>query len=278
MMKKLITVLIFFTFLFNGSLLQAKIVKVKGEAEVRIAGITPEEGWIIAKRRARANAVEKACGIKIVSSTVVKEGSLIGEYLAAFSKGFIIKEKIVEQKTDWIKNTIPPIPVYKIVIEAEVAIPENRNLRLFKAELNKYSFIDGEEAQIIITPLNNAYIGIFNITAEDKIVMLYPNPYMPYEMITPGKKYIFPDPDTFVRLKIKTIKNHKKDTEAFFIIGLPGDKKYRNVFDVFKNKKFYQFTEFFKLLFETVDINVITQEFLPYVVFSKARKAHELSH
>jgi len=34
MMKKLITVLIFFTFLFNGSLLQAKIVKVKGEAVV----------------------------------------------------------------------------------------------------------------------------------------------------------------------------------------------------------------------------------------------------
>ena len=53
-MKKLITILIFFVFLFNGSLLQAKRIKVRGEAEVRIAGITPEEGWIIAKRRARA--------------------------------------------------------------------------------------------------------------------------------------------------------------------------------------------------------------------------------
>ncbi len=276
-MKRVITAVALFVFLFNGSLLEAKrIIEVKGEAEVRITGITPEEGWLIAKRRARADAIEKASGIRMLGSTVVKSGKLVGEYLAMLSKGIIIHENIIEQKPGWIKGTTPPIPVYKIVIKAKVAIPEKRNkIRLFKAKLNKGSFLDGEKAQITITAINNAYIGIFNITAKDEVMMLYPNPYMDYKMITPNKKYIFPDPDAPVWLKISVIKGHKKETEAFFIIGLPGKELYRNVFSLFEGKKTYQLAEFFKLLYEIVDIDVVTERFLPYSVKAKKKKKRE---
>ena len=66
--------------------------------------------------------------------------------------------------------------------------------------------------------MDNVYISIFNISADDKVKMLYPNPYMPYKIITPNKKYVFPDPDSGVRLQIMVTKGHKEDTEAFFII------------------------------------------------------------
>ncbi len=100
-------------------------------------------------------------------------------------------------------------------------------------------------------------------------MMLYPNPYIPYKMITPCKKYVFPDPDSDIYFKITIIKGHKKDTEAFFIVGLPGRKEYRNVFDIFKSKETYKLTEFFKLLYEKVDIDIVTDRFLPYSVETK---------
>jgi len=270
--RMLITLLLFFMFMLNGTLLEAKrILEVEGRAEVRITGITPEEGWRIAKRRARADAIEKASGIRLLGSTVVKNGKLIADYIKTLSRGLIIGEKIIKQEGDWIKETKPWIPVYKIAIKAKVAIPENkRKIRLFTSELNKFSFLDGEKAQITIFALDNVYISIFNISADDKVKMLYPNPYMPYKIITPNKKYVFPDPDSGVRLQIMVTKGHKEDTEAFFIIGLPAEKQYRNVFSIFKNKKTYGLSEFFKLLCKTVDIDAITDEFLPYSV--KARK------
>ncbi len=272
--KKLITILLFFAFFLNGSLLQAKrIVEIKGKAEVRIVGITPEEAWRIAIRRARANAIEKAYGIQIVGSTVVKNGNLVGEYIKTLMKGLIIHESIIEQEKGWIEGITPPIPFYKVIINAKVVVPEHkRKIRLFTAELNKDSFLAGEKAQITISASSNVYIGIFNITAEDKVIMLYPNPHIPYKMITPGKKYVFPDPDSDVYLKITIIKGHKKDTEAFFIVGLPGKKEYRNVFDIFKTKETYKLTEFFKLFHEAIDIDIVTDRFLPYSIEARKRK------
>ena len=253
----LLTSLLISSLLFTNSTSAGIVKKVRGYGETAIVGITPEQGWRLAIMRARANAIEKACGIHVFSSTLVKNAKLIGEYIQTLSRGFIIKEKVIKCKP-YFDDSNPPIPHYKVTIEAEVSVPIKQSKKLlFDAKLNKNFFLDGEKAKLTISAYDNIYPAVFNITANDKVIMLYPNRslHLPLRKIKAGKHFIFPPP--CFDLKITVIKGHKEDTEAFFIVAIPAKKEYQSVFERFVTNGEMEFVDFFS---KYADISDVAQE------------------
>lgn len=113
----LIPVFLLLVILFSASQLEAKIIKdVTGEGEAAVVGMTAEQCRSMALRRARADAVEKAAGTKVLSSTLIRDAKLVSEFLKSFSHGFIVKEKV-----KWLPLTTlgddedsPPIPYTRL--------------------------------------------------------------------------------------------------------------------------------------------------------------------
>jgi hypothetical protein len=261
--KKIIIPLILFL-IFLCDLSFAEVKSVQGMGEAAIVGITPEEGWNLAIRRARADAIEQAAGVHVLGSTLVKDFVLAADFIKSFTRGFIVGEKISKKQCFFDKNTIPPIPHYKVVIQARVFIPEKQkeNVNQFRVRLNKTIFTNGEKAVIEITPYNDLYIGIFNITADDRVIMLCPNQYLSHKKVMSGNAIKFPALDSALELVIQTLEGHKQDTEAFLIVGVPA--KYKDIFERFKHKESFKLTEFFSIYSEVAGL--ASEEIIPYQV------------
>lgn len=262
--KIFIPLILFSIFLCNPGL--AEVKSVQGMGEAAIVGITPEEGWNLAIRRARADAIERAAGVRVLGSTLVKDFALAADFIKSFTRGFIVNEKISEKQCFFDKNTTPPTPHYKIIIQAKVSIPEKQkeSVKQFHARLNKTIFANGDKAVIGITPYGDLYIGIFNITADDRVIMLCPNQYQSNSKVMAGNAMKFPASDSEVELVIQTLEDHKQDTEAFLIVGVPAKEKYKNIFERFKDKESFVLTEFFSIYSEMAEL--VSEEIIPYQV------------
>ena len=224
--RRIVVILALWVGLFSdiNPAIAGKLVKdIPGEGSCAVVGITPEQGRLIALRRARADAIEKACGIKILGSTLVRNGRLVGEFLKTFTRGFIIKEHV-----KWLplgelraKNgNEPPIPLYRVKLRADVLIPERVSDQGFSlsVRLNTNIFKSGEQAELYVSVTSQAKIAIFNIRADDRVVMLYP---LDKDLIIrPGQEFIFPEKGSGMVLKIQTFKGHKQDSEAFMVAAL----------------------------------------------------------
>ena len=256
--------ILFLIFLCNPGF--AEIKSVQGMGEAAIVGITPEEGWNLAIRRARADAIEQAAGVHVLGSTLVKDFALAADFIKSFTRGFIVDEKISEKQCFFDKNTTPPTPHYKIIIQARVSIPEKQKeiVRQFRARLNKTTFTDGDKAVIEIAPYSDLYIGIFNITADDRVIMLCPNWYLSNKKAITGNSIKFPAPDSALELVVQTLEGHKQDTEAFLIVGVPAKEKYKDIFERFKHKESFKLTEFFSIYSEVAGL--ASEEIIPYQV------------
>ena len=206
-----------------GALSQSKEVWVEAEGEAAIAGITAEQAMLLALQRARAAAIEKATGVKISSVTLVKDARLSGEFIKAFSKGYIIQEKCIWDKSVYQESPDKPaIFTYKVKLKAKVVIPE-KDIKpgfLLEARLNRTVFRSGEKVKISIRPTQDAYIAIFNWTADDKISLLFPNQYLLNNLVQGGTWFTFPPEGSGLALKVETLPKHKQDTEALFVVAL----------------------------------------------------------
>jgi len=260
----IIPLFLFLIFLCEPCL--AEVKSVQGMGEAAIVGITPEEGWNLAIRRARADAIEQGAGIHVLGSTLVKDFALAADFIKSFTRGFIVNEKISEKQCFFDENTTPPTPHYKVVIQASVSIPEKQkgSVKQFRARLNKTIFANGEKAVIGITPYIDLYIGIFNITANDRVIMLCPNRYLSRKKFMAGNAINFPASDSAVELVIQTLEGHKQDTEAFLIVGVPAKEKYKNIFERFKDKESFGVTDFFGIYSEIAVL--VSEEIIPYQV------------
>ncbi len=216
-------ILIFIIFFQSPNLSQSKEVWVEAQGEAAIAGITAEQAMLLALQRARAAAIEKAAGVKISSVTLVRDARLSGEFIKAFSKGYIIQEKCTWDESVYQESPDKPaIFIYKVKLKTKVVIPE-KDIKpgfLLEARLNRTVFRNGEKVKISIRPTQDAYIAIFNWTADDKISLLFPNQYLLNNLIQGGTWFTFPPEDTGLALRVRTLAEHKQDTEALFVVAL----------------------------------------------------------
>jgi competence protein ComGC len=208
---------------------------ISAEGSCAVVEMTAEQCQLLALQRARASAIEQASGIAVTSSTLVTNGALAVDFIKTYSKGFIINEKV-----EWLPlgqyqkdKSTAPIPEYTVKIVADVYSPDKKIKPLgLNAKLNSIIFKSGDKAGIGIKTTRKARIAVFNITGDDKVVMLFPNDYEKDNIIIENAMFKFPADNSKTELIMQTLPGHKRDAEAFFIIAMDADyvKDFMDVF------------------------------------------------
>ena len=235
---------------------QAETVKnIRAEGSCAIVGMSAEESQLIALQRARAAAIEQAAGVSVVSGTLVTNMILRADFIKTYAKGLIVREKV-----EWLPlgqfqkdSSTPPIPEYRVRISADVYVPQVKIKPIgLQAKVNSGVFKSGERAILELKVDREAKIGIFNITADDKVTMLFPNDYEKNNIVPKNRALIFPEENSKVELIMQTLPGHKRDAEAFYIVAMDegGQKKFM---DLFTPGRSMNFSAFFKKYSEVAD-------------------------
>ena len=260
-------------FILAGHLNAKEVTGVIGRGEAAVVGITAEQGQLIALQRARADAIERTCGINILGATLVRDNTCVGDFIKSFSRGFIVDEKVKWLPLGTFSETdkSAPIPVYRVEIKATVMIPERKAAPGFflEASVDRPFYVTGENAVIKVKVSRKAHLAIFNIRADDRVAMLYPVNRMGEEnALQSGETFCFPSPDSGLVLEMATLKGHKQDSEAFMVVAVPAakDKCFRFT-DYFSGERLYSVPEFFEKYSRFAEIAV--EEILPYEVRKK---------
>ena len=235
---------------------QAETVKnIRAEGSCAIVGMSAEESQLIALQRARAAAIEQAAGVSVTSGTLVTNMILRADFIKTYAKGLIVREKV-----EWLPlgqfqkdSSPPPIPEYRVRISADVYVPQVKIKPIgLQAKVNSGVFKSGERAILELKVDREAKIGIFNITADDKVTMLFPNDYEKNNIVPKNRALIFPEENSKVELIMQTLPGHKRDAEAFYIVAMDegGQKKFM---DLFTPGRSMNFSAFFKKYSEVAD-------------------------
>lgn len=192
-----------------------------------ISGMTDEQAYALALRRARSAAVEQAAGAEVTSASLVTDGRLAGDFIKSFSRGIIVDESVTwEPVGQYQPNPAkPPLIEYRVKLDATVEIPDKARPNLgLNAELNRHIFRAHKDKLVFtIRTAAPARVAIFNITADDQVVMLYPEANGKPLAVCNGKKLTLPDSKKGGDLLLATLPGHKHDTEALLVAALPDD-------------------------------------------------------
>ncbi|MBF0453058.1 MAG: LPP20 family lipoprotein, partial [Candidatus Magnetomorum sp.] len=241
-----------------SSIPKGLVSNVEADGSCVIQGISPRQAQTIALQRARALAIEKASGIDMRASRVVSDGMLVLDFIRSYSKGYIVREKIDWQPVrQFQKNSeSPPLLEYHVSIHADIFLPEKKPDQTgLTATLNKSVFTVGERAILSIETREACQIAVFNIQANDTIVMLHPHPMRPIKTVIPNHPFkmdnLFPEP----------LPGEKHAVEALFICATVTDIDFQSLFPV---DEAMIFSHFFKIYATIADD--CTDMLIPYQV------------
>jgi len=228
---------------------------VQAEGACAIVGMSAEQSQLTALQRARAAAIEQAAGVSVSSGTLVTNYVVAADFIKTYAQGFIIAEKVSWPPLGQYQKdaSTAPIPEYRVKIIADVYVPEKKTKPLgLTGRLNNTVFRAGEKARVTIKTAREAQIAVFNIMADDRVALLFPNQYEPGNHLTAGKEFIFPARDAKVDLEMQTLPGHRKDAEAIFVIAW--DKgRHIDIMKMFIPVEPLAFGEFFKRLADIAD-------------------------
>ena len=215
------------------------IANIQSEGSCVIQGISPRQAQTIALQRARALAIDKASGIEIHTSKIVSDSMLVLDFIRSYSKGYIVREKVKWHPVrQYQKNSeTPPVLEHHVSIVANVYIPQKKIDTIgLEALLDKFVYNKGERAILRIKTLKTCQVAIFNIQANDRIVMLFPNPLFPDKIIFSNQpfelKNLYPEP----------LSEEQSNYEALFICAtLNNEIDFQGLFSVNENMEFSEF-------------------------------------
>lgn len=200
---------------------QASVVEVVASGEAVVEQLTPEEARQMAVRKARAYGIEKAIGVEVASQTLVRDFTLMGDFIKTLSKGYILEEEVVswEDLSYQEAPDKPPLTTYKVTLKMKIVPVQGERDPYFKlkAALNKNLFLEGEEAIIKIKPTKDCYLTILNLTAKDRFNLIFPNEHQNNNFIKANTEFVFPDPAFTICMT--PYPGHKRDAEAFVLIA-----------------------------------------------------------
>lgn len=220
---------------------------ITSEGACAIVGMSAEQSQLIALQRARAAAIEQAAGVRVVSSTLVTNANLAVDIIKTFSHGYIVKEKV-----EWLPlgqyqkdSKTPPIPEYRLKLTSDVKVLKHLNSSLgLTAKLDRSLYRSGEKASIDISVMKDIHYAIFNITADDQVIMLFPNLHDNDNSLNSGTTIRLPKATSSVELEMHTLPGHSIDNEAILVAVFDEqvNKRLPLLFTPLKN---YSFTDFF---------------------------------
>jgi len=193
---------------------------VESTGEAVVENITPDEARQTAINRARISAIESKTGVRVHGSTIVKDYQLLADMVQTLSQGYITDEKIIKWEQGLFQESQDkaPLTTYKVQLSACVAgVGEKDPYFKIDAKLNKPVFIEGDEAVITVKTSRDAYLHIFNLTADDRISPIAPSTTLPIIPIKANKEFKFP-PEGF-GLLMSVIKDKKRSSECFIIVA-----------------------------------------------------------
>jgi len=238
---------------------------IQAEGACAIVGMSAEQSQLTALQRARAAAIEQAAGVSVSSSTLVTNYVVAADFIKTYARGFIVSEKATWLLGQYQKDSsTAPIPEYRVRITADVYVPKKKSISLgLKAKLNSAVFRNGEKAKISVKVGRDAWLAIFNIMADDRVSLIFPNIHEQNNVITAGNDFIFPAKDAKVELEMQTLPGHQKDAEAFFVVAWDRSRDIR-IRKMFPETEPLSLSEFFRRLAEIADN--IEDAILPYEV------------
>lgn len=239
---------------------------IRAEGACAIVGVSAEQSQLTALQRARASAIEQAAGVAVASGTLVTNFSVAADFIKTYARGFIVGEKV-----EWLPlgqyqkdASQPPIPEYRVRIVADVYVPaKKRDAVGLAVKLNKTLFRSGEKAVLSLRARKDADVAIFNMAADDRVALIFPNSHESGNRIDAGKEFLYPERDSKVDLEMETLPGHERDAEAFFIIAWDRTRAIK-IMDYFPAEEPIGFGEFFRKLSEIADY--CEEAILPYEV------------
>ncbi len=101
------------------------------------------------------------------------------------------------------------------------------------AKLNANVYRENEKAMVRVTASREARVAVFNITADDRVAMVYPHPTDRSVVLRPGTSVTLPGPDSQYEWVLQTLPGHKDDAEAFYVVALDKshDRDFCRIFD-----------------------------------------------
>jgi hypothetical protein len=231
---RILIILIFFLSFLNHTLSAEEkaghIVRgIPTEGSCMIVDMTPEQCQLIAKQRARAEAIEQAAGMKITSQKLVTNDRLALDFIRTYSTAYVIDSR--NEKWDSISHqpdrSKPPVYEHRVSLTSDIYVPAQRTKKLgLDAAINRTVFRDGESAKVNIRVNRKSKVAVFNITADDKVSMLLPCEKARENIVEQGETFEFPSEKSCFNIVMHTLPGHKKDAEAVFIVALEADNPY----------------------------------------------------
>jgi hypothetical protein len=203
---------------------KGSVVKgIESEGSCAVVGMSAEQCQLMALQRARSAAIEQAAGVKVSASTVITNMRLAVDFIKTYATGYIVEEKV-----EWLPlgsyqrdSSSAPIPEYRVRIVADVYLPGRRVSPIgLSASLNRSNFRAGESAEVSVMVGRDAMLYIFNITADDRVMMLFPNRYEPDPSVQGGGEFVFPSRGSGIKLTLGTLPGHESDAEAVFVAAV----------------------------------------------------------
>jgi hypothetical protein len=238
------------------SIAEAETIQgVKAEGLCAIVDMSAEQCQLIALQRARASAIEQAAGVSVASSSLVTNMALAADFIKTYAKGFIVKEKVTWLPLGQYQKdaSMPPIPEYHVSIVVDVTVPKSRIEPLgLKAKTNGKLYKNGDKSVIEISSVREARVAIFNITADDTVVMVFPNEHDKDNHIAGKGKLLYPNKDTKTELVMNTLEGHVRDAEAFLVVGVDAGHV-RRLGEIFRPLAPMSFSNFFSKYADIAD-------------------------
>ncbi|MBN2569008.1 MAG: DUF4384 domain-containing protein [Deltaproteobacteria bacterium] len=211
--------------LAGGLVAQDKVV-VTSTAEVILANCTPEEAQEYALKKARLDAIEKVCGVTLQAGSFVRDSVLQGDFIHAVSYGHILSEDIVAWEYDVVQKSPKQPPAFSYRVTLRTAVLKEKGTPdpyyRVRVRLNKIVYQSGDEMVIYVRTTKPGYITILNFTADDRVILLFPNSLRRDNQIAAGTEYQIPsdaDREGVLKLQVSTLPGQKKNTEHIKVIA-----------------------------------------------------------
>ncbi len=150
---------------------------------------------------ARRAAIEKALGMHVTGSTLVRNAQLVEDLIHVVARGIIVEESILEQglKAEGAKGAHA---TYRTKINAKVVRlaggPRASDFSV-RCRLSRTTYQHGDHAELRMTPNQDAYLYAFDVTEDEHITVLVPNRYLPEARVKGGMEFVFPAPELVKR-------------------------------------------------------------------------------
>ena len=220
--------------IFPGSseAIDSEWVRVEGYASLE--NVTKQEARTMAINDALRVAIEKVVGVEILSETMVINNEVSGDVICTLPYGKVLDQEILKEDVILVPskdNGGAPLLTYKVNMKVRVAKEQGKVDPFFrvKADINRKVFKEGDHIEIRITPTKDAYITVFNLLEDQKVLILIPNRFRKNNYVKANSTFIFPntgDRQKGVTLEAFTGDGKTETREMFHILALKEPLKF----------------------------------------------------